>query len=63
MQATADSAVIGQWWETRPEANVILATGRVFDKKKRKKEKTNKLFFFSAKKKRNVYNYNYEWNA
>ncbi len=31
MQATADSAVIGQWWETRPEANVILATGRVFD--------------------------------
>ena len=31
MQATADKAVIGQWWETRPEANVILATGRVFD--------------------------------
>jgi hypothetical protein len=31
MQATADSAVIGQWWEARPEANVILATGRVFD--------------------------------
>src|SRR5579871_4140480 len=31
MQATADGAVIGQWWETRPEANVILATGRVFD--------------------------------
>ncbi len=31
MQATVDSAVIGQWWETRPEANVILATGRVFD--------------------------------
>src|ERR1700761_7024040 len=31
MQATVDNAVIGQWWETRPEANVILATGRVFD--------------------------------
>ena len=31
MQATVDDAVIGQWWETRPEANVILATGRVFD--------------------------------
>lgn len=31
MQATVDRAVIGQWWETRPEANVILATGRVFD--------------------------------
>ncbi len=31
MQATADPAVIGQWWEARPEANVILATGRVFD--------------------------------
>jgi Bifunctional DNA primase/polymerase, N-terminal len=31
MQATVDSAVIGQWWEARPEANVILATGRVFD--------------------------------
>ncbi len=31
MQATTDRAVIGQWWETRPEANVILVTGRVFD--------------------------------
>src|ERR1700689_480958 len=31
MQATTDSAVIRQWWETRPEANVILVTGRVFD--------------------------------
>jgi hypothetical protein len=31
MQATVDSAEIGQWWETRPEANVILVTGRVFD--------------------------------
>ena len=31
MQATVDSETIGQWWETRPEANVILVTGRVFD--------------------------------
>lgn len=31
MQATVDNAVIGQWWEARPEANVILVTGRVFD--------------------------------
>jgi Bifunctional DNA primase/polymerase, N-terminal len=31
MQATADSETIEQWWEARPEANVILVTGRVFD--------------------------------
>jgi len=31
MQATVDTEVIQQWWETRPEANVIIATGRVFD--------------------------------
>lgn len=31
MQATVDLNVIGSWWETRPEANVILVTGRVFD--------------------------------
>jgi len=31
MQATVDTNVIGSWWETRPEANVILVTGRVFD--------------------------------
>jgi hypothetical protein len=31
MQATVDSATIGNWGETRPEANVILVTGRVFD--------------------------------
>jgi hypothetical protein len=31
MQATVDSATIEEWWETRPEANVILVTGRVFD--------------------------------
>jgi len=31
MQATTGSEKIRQWWETRPEANVILVTGRVFD--------------------------------
>ena len=31
MQASVDSEVIRQWWEARPEANVILVTGRVFD--------------------------------
>jgi hypothetical protein len=31
MQATVDLNVIEGWWETRPEANVILVTGRVFD--------------------------------
>ena len=31
MQATVDLNVIHGWWETRPEANVILVTGRVFD--------------------------------
>ena len=31
MQATVDENVIQAWWETRPEANVILVTGRVFD--------------------------------
>jgi len=31
MQATVDLHVIQSWWETRPEANVILVTGRVFD--------------------------------
>lgn len=31
MDASTDRAIIGQWWEARPEANVILATGRVFD--------------------------------
>ncbi len=31
MQATVDLNVIESWWETRPEANVILVTGRVFD--------------------------------
>jgi hypothetical protein len=31
MQATVDLNVIQTWWETRPEASVILVTGRVFD--------------------------------
>src|SRR6516165_11260985 len=31
MQATVDTTVIESWWEARPEANVILVTGRVFD--------------------------------
>jgi hypothetical protein len=31
MQATVDTNVIASWWQTRPEANVILVTGRVFD--------------------------------
>jgi len=31
IQATVDLNVIESWWETRPEANVILVTGRVFD--------------------------------
>lgn len=30
-QATADKTVIGQWWQARPEANIILVTGRSFD--------------------------------
>lgn len=31
VQATADPAVVTHWWMSQPEANVILATGRVFD--------------------------------
>jgi hypothetical protein len=31
MQATTDSVAVTGWWEARPEANVILVTGRVFD--------------------------------
>ena len=31
LQATANPAVAGRWWSAAPEANVILATGRVFD--------------------------------
>src|SRR5260370_31862849 len=31
MQATVDTNVIASWWAARPEANVILVTGRAFD--------------------------------
>jgi hypothetical protein len=31
LQATVDTDEIGSWWDARPEANVILVTGRVFD--------------------------------
>jgi hypothetical protein len=31
MQATVDIKLIRGWWDTRPEANIMLATGRVFD--------------------------------
>jgi hypothetical protein len=31
MLASTDLDIIGRWWLTMPEANVILATGRVFD--------------------------------
>jgi hypothetical protein len=31
MQATVDTAVIESWWKARPEASVMLVTGRVFD--------------------------------
>jgi hypothetical protein len=31
MQATTDKSTVGQWWEARPESNVVLVTGRVFD--------------------------------
>jgi hypothetical protein len=31
MQATTDKLTVARWWEARPEANVILVTGRVFD--------------------------------
>ena len=31
VQATSDPALVGRWWMTRPQANVILATGRTFD--------------------------------
>ena len=31
LQATVDLDVIESWWQARPEASVILVTGRVFD--------------------------------
>ncbi|MFI0405471.1 bifunctional DNA primase/polymerase [Actinomadura sp. 3N508] len=30
-QASVDTAVIDRWWAERPQANIILPTGRVFD--------------------------------
>jgi hypothetical protein len=31
VQATADPALVRRWWKARPQANVILVTGRAFD--------------------------------
>jgi hypothetical protein len=31
LQATVDTGVITRWWLDRPDANVLLVTGRVFD--------------------------------
>ncbi len=31
MEASADPAEVRRWWQERPDANVILVTGRVFD--------------------------------
>ena len=31
LQADADPAVVTRWWNERPQANIILPTGRVFD--------------------------------
>ena len=31
VEATADPALVGRWWMARPQANVILVTGRAFD--------------------------------
>ena len=31
LQATADPAIVGQWWGERPQANILLVTGRSFD--------------------------------
>jgi Bifunctional DNA primase/polymerase, N-terminal len=31
LQASTDPVIVGRWWLTAPEANVILPTGRVFD--------------------------------
>lgn len=31
IEASCDPAEVARWWQDRPEANVILVTGRVFD--------------------------------
>jgi hypothetical protein len=31
MHATADAEVLTRWWAVRPDAGIVLATGRVFD--------------------------------
>ena len=31
LEATADQAVVGAWWNVLPHANIVLATGRAFD--------------------------------
>jgi hypothetical protein len=31
IQATPDASVLRRWWEKRPDAGIILPTGRVFD--------------------------------
>jgi hypothetical protein len=31
MQATADPEILARWWAERPDAGIILPTGRVFD--------------------------------
>jgi hypothetical protein len=31
IEASSDPAEVGKWWRDRPEANIILVTGRVFD--------------------------------
>ncbi|MEU6041165.1 bifunctional DNA primase/polymerase [Actinomadura sp. NPDC047616] len=31
MQASVDPEVLNRWWSERPDANIILPTGRVFD--------------------------------
>ena len=31
IEASADTGVVTRWWRERPEANIVLVTGRVFD--------------------------------
>jgi hypothetical protein len=30
-QASADLAIVGRWWSQRPDATILLVTGRIFD--------------------------------